>query len=131
MYSSSDAWFLTSLIFSEGWSSLKQVIKTGDLINHAILTKDEINNALSVFVDSGYVEINDRKQMRATGMALKLRNISFYFAGLFRKTDIILERLNREKEKRSAHKTEYFTISEIEHAYREYIEDMHKSKPIS
>lgn len=46
LFEFSDAWFLTSLIVLNKWSTLKEIVAVGDALNHAIFTQDEIDNAL-------------------------------------------------------------------------------------
>lgn len=94
MFGYSDAWFLTTLIMLKKWSSLKQIISTGDMINHAILNQEEIDNAIKKLQPLGYIE-TDGKSWRATEKAIELSNCSaFRRAGLFTMSDVILKRLN-------------------------------------
>lgn len=94
MFEFSDAWFLTTLILLKKWSSLKQIVATGDMINHAIFNQEEIDNAIKKLQPLGYIE-TDGKNWRATKKAIQLSNCSaFSHAGLFTMSDVILKRLN-------------------------------------
>lgn len=126
MYIYSDAWFLTSLILNKDWSSLQQVIVTGDAINHAIFTRDEINVALSKFIALNYVEMDTRKNMRATSKAFELCNKSFLTAGLFSKVEKILNKLNRADDCGQKEIIEYFSEMEINQAYKKYCRMFYK-----
>lgn len=95
MFEYSDAWFLTSLIRANVWLTQDEVTDICDLINHAIISQSEIDNALDKFVPLGYVEICEDKY-RATEKAQELANCSAYKkAGLFSITEVILKRLNK------------------------------------
>ncbi len=94
MFEFSDAWFLTSLILLKKWSSIKEIISTGDMINHAIFNESEIDNAIRKLQSFEYIE-TDGKNWRATKKAFELSNCSsFRRAGLFTMSDVILKRLN-------------------------------------
>lgn len=94
MFEFSDAWFLTSLILLKKWSSLQQIITSGDMINHAIFNEEEIDNAIKKLQPLGLIE-TDGKCWRATEKAIELSNCSaFRRAGLFSMSDVILKRLN-------------------------------------
>ena len=96
MFEFSDAWFLTTLICNKGWASQEQIIVGADILNHAIMTPNEIDNAIEKLVASGYVE-HDQQKYRATEKAHQLADCSaFKRAGLFTKVDVILKRLNRK-----------------------------------
>ncbi len=120
MYTFGEAWFLTTLLLNKEWSSLQQVIATGDVINHAIFTPDEINGALSKFILMGYIEMDDSKNLRATSKAIELCNKSFLNAGLFSKADKILTQLNKSVNFNHSEIIEYFSDHEINKAYKKY-----------
>jgi hypothetical protein len=95
MFAFSDAWFLTSLLVTSDWSSMKDILAVGDALNHAIFTQDEIDNALKKLIPLGYMETNN-KLYRATLKAHELTNCSAYKrAGMFSQIDVILKRLNK------------------------------------
>lgn len=120
MYTFSDAWFLTTLILNKEWSSLQQVIATGDVINHAIFTKDEINVALSKFIPLNYIKMDNSKNMRATSEAFELCNKFFIAAGLFSKAEKILNELNKSVDLDCNETIEFFSEDEIQQAYKKY-----------
>jgi hypothetical protein len=126
MFTYSDAWFLTSLILNNKWSSLDQVIATGDAINHAIFTKSEVNTALSVLIYLDYIEMDNFKQMRATNKALKLWKPSFPRAGLFSQTDKILNQLNKSGDYKNISTTEYFSDHDIDQSFKKYKDNVKK-----
>jgi hypothetical protein len=96
MFEYSDSWLLTTLILNNGWASKEEIIIGADIINHAIMTQSEIDNAIEKLAFSGYIEIKKDKY-RATGKAHELTKCSAYKkAGLFTTIDVILKRLNRQ-----------------------------------
>ncbi|OGS22173.1 MAG: hypothetical protein A2252_04185 [Elusimicrobia bacterium RIFOXYA2_FULL_39_19] len=56
-YSLSDAWLLLSIMLSvkEETVSLKNVIAAGDFIQHAIITRDEINSGICKLQSDGFI----------------------------------------------------------------------------
>jgi hypothetical protein len=52
-----DAWILLAILYNHerGPSSLQDILATADAINHAIPTRDELNNALNRLLAAGYV----------------------------------------------------------------------------
>ena len=95
MFDFSDAWFLTSLIKLNKWATMEEIVITGDIINHAVFTQDEIDNALEKLIPLGYIEYN-KGEYRATERSHELANCSAYNrAGLFTGTEVILKRLNK------------------------------------
>jgi hypothetical protein len=100
-YDYSDAWFLTTLILRNDWADIDQIIAIGDMINHAIFTQNEINQALQRLIPAGYIEV-DNDKYRATPKAQELSNcVAYKRAGMCTKVDVILKRLNV---KRCSHK---------------------------
>lgn len=63
MFEFSDAWFLTTLICLNKWSTMKEIIAVGDNINHAIFNPDEIESALEKLIPLGYIEIEKRNNV--------------------------------------------------------------------
>lgn len=120
MYTFGEAWFLTTLILNKDWSSLQQVIATGDVINHAIFTKDEVNVALSRFLALNFVEMDNSKNMRATSKAFELCNKSFQAAGLFSQVEIMLKQLKKSANIDYIETIEYFSKDEMQQAYNKY-----------
>ena len=126
MYKYGDAWVLTALIFNKKKSSLENLIATGDLINHAIMTVDEINDALTRLIPEGYIMIDQHKRMWPTKEAFKLRTARYYVAGLFSIADQILKQLNKHEKKvanlQPLAQQKYFSDFEDENAYRRYVD---------
>jgi hypothetical protein len=52
-----DAWILLAILYNHerGPSSLQDILATADAINHAIPTRDELNNALNRLLAAGYI----------------------------------------------------------------------------
>jgi hypothetical protein len=95
MFEFSDAWFLTSLIKLNEWSTMDEIIVAGDVLNHAIFNQEEIDNALEKLIPPGYIETCEQKY-RATEKSFELANCSAYKrAGMFAVVDVILKRLNK------------------------------------
>lgn len=121
MYNYSDAWFLAALILIKDWASLQKVIAFGDWLDHAIFTQKEINDALSVLTPLGYVEINHKKEMRATEKAYNLCNSGFNKAGLFDIVSLLLDNLKSMPFVEQPNKVVFFTKDEIKKAYDQYV----------
>lgn len=99
---------------------MQQVIATGDVINHAIFTKYEVNAALSRFVELNFVEMDNGKNMRATTKALELCNKTFQRAGLFSRVEVILKQLKKSGNIDDIVTIEYFSEDEMQQAYNKY-----------
>jgi len=95
MYEFNDAWFLTTLILNKSWASQEEIIVGADILNHAIMSQSEMDEAIAKLIPAGYVEA-DKGKYRATDKAHELANCSaFKRAGLFTTVDVILKRLNK------------------------------------
>jgi hypothetical protein len=96
----SDPWFLTALILRNDWTDIEEVITIGDVLNHAIFTQNEINQALQRLTPIGFIEVEGDKY-RATEKAHELSNcVAYKRAGLFTQVEVILKRLNTKRDKR-------------------------------
>lgn len=94
----SDAWFLTALILIGKESTLKQIVQTGDAINHAIMTQAEIDRALLKLIPAGYIVATSKNTFIATEKSAEISECSaFKRAGLFSMVDVVLKRLNSVK----------------------------------
>lgn len=62
-FDKSDGWLFTILLYFRNRSKLKiiSIIRTGNFLNHAILSLEEINQGLSRFVSEGMVEIKNQR----------------------------------------------------------------------
>jgi len=60
-YISSDAWILTSLAYAinSGKGTLSRIIGAGDYINHAILTRSELNGGISRLIRGDLITESD------------------------------------------------------------------------
>jgi hypothetical protein len=58
-FTTTDCWVLFSIGFSDRGSTLRQIISTGDMLNHAILTRKELECSLNVLLHNGYISITD------------------------------------------------------------------------
>ncbi len=71
----SDAWFFEAVAWAESadaGADLGQVIAAGDIINHAVLGRDEIDGAVHRLVGAGLVEVVARRfTLTARGHALR------------------------------------------------------------
>ncbi len=56
-----DCWVLFSIGFGPRGSTLKQIISTGDFLNHAILTQEEPETSLNRLFYNGYITFADDK----------------------------------------------------------------------
>lgn len=119
MFTFRDAWFLAVLILINDKTNLSQLIVGGDIINRAIFTKEEVNRALSKFLELNFIEIDQNKNMLVTSSGLKLPTKSFYKSGLFSKVEILLKILKKYSAK-EIEIIEYFSDIEINQAYAEY-----------
>lgn len=73
-YKSSDAWILLSVIYAgiEQAASLSRVIATADFINHAIVTFEEMEEALARLAVGDFIVYNDGK------LSPSRRTMAFY-----------------------------------------------------
>lgn len=120
MFTLSDAWFLAVLILINDKTNLSQLIAGGDVINRAIFTKEEVNNALSKFIDLNFVEMDQNKNMYVTRIGLSLRTKSFDNSGLFSKVEILSKSLSKFHIKK-IETIEYFSEDDINKACIEYL----------
>jgi hypothetical protein len=101
----SDAWVFASLrgaINDPGKFSLASLITTGDLLNHAIMTEDEIKQGLRRLYMRGLVEI-DEENIKVTELAKILyAKVEKKRAGLFSVIDNCQKVLNSPRTKRSS-----------------------------
>ena len=71
-----------------------EIVIGGDMMNHAIFTQNEIDDALKKLVPAGYIE-TDKAMYRATEKAIGLSNcLAYRRAGLFGLTEVIHKMLN-------------------------------------
>jgi len=119
MFTFSDAWVLTTLILINDRTTLSQLIACGDIINHAIFTKEDVNTALSKFLELNFIEIDQNKNMLVTSSGLRLPTKSFYKSGLFSKVEILLKVLKKYAVK-EIEIIEFFSDIEMKQAYSEY-----------
>jgi hypothetical protein len=98
----SDAWVFASLqgAFNEtGQFSYSSLITAGDILNHAIMTNEEIKDGLIRLYTRGLLEI-DRENIKVTKLAKKLYvEIEKKQGGLFSVVDNCLEVLNSPRAK--------------------------------
>jgi hypothetical protein len=72
-YTEKDCWVLFSIGFGNRGSRLNDIISTGDILNHAIFTKEELENGLNKLLNNGYIKFsNDR--FYATDKAISFYN---------------------------------------------------------
>lgn len=72
-YEASDAWLLLAIIYAaadKDGASLDEIVATGDFINHAIFTDDEMESGFYRLTRGGYVEEVDLN-FRPTKLTLK------------------------------------------------------------
>jgi hypothetical protein len=54
-YTNEDCWVLFSIGFGNRGSRLNDIISKGDMLNHAVLTKEELENGLNKLLNNGYI----------------------------------------------------------------------------
>ena len=98
----SDAWVFTALYYSNKDKTkinLSKLIAAGDVLNHAIFTKDEIKNAFIKLQRTGIIIIYS-EIIEFTDDGLKLmEKIEKVRGGLFSRIDISLQKLNSRRNK--------------------------------
>ena len=99
--------------------SLQQIVTTGDVINHAILTVDEINIGMNLLLSAGLIELKEKKVM-LTEKGSQYLTITFERAGLFRKIETVLPMLNAKTEGLEIQNFNVFSEKDFTEAYNNY-----------
>jgi hypothetical protein len=78
---SSDAWLLHAILLAEksGDASLEDVVSDADLINHAVLTFDEIDEGVARLSQAGFITVvkkRFRPTLRATQLLKGVRDLA-------------------------------------------------------
>ena len=68
-YDFTDVWLLHSILFSRKGATLKRIISTGDYLNHAIFTYEELNRGLNRLIFNDFVAILGENKFIATQKA--------------------------------------------------------------
>ena len=92
---------------------------TGDVINHAILTVDEINSGINLLLSAGLIELKEKKVM-LTEKGSQYLTITFERAGLFRKIETVLPMLNAKTEGQEIQNFNVFSEKDFTEAYNNY-----------
>ena len=92
---------------------------TGDVINHAILTVDEINIGMNLLLSAGLIELKEKKVM-LTEKGSQYLTITFERAGLFRKIETVLPMLNAKTEGLEIQNFNVFSEKDFTEAYNNY-----------
>ena len=74
IFTKTDCWILFSVGFSDNGSTLKSIISTGDMLNHAVATKDELETSLNRLLHNDYIRYQDDK-FYTTAKAKRFYNI--------------------------------------------------------
>ena len=69
-FTTTDCWVLFSVGFGKKGSTLKNIISTGDVLNHAILTREELEASLNKLLHNDYIS-NKGNKFLATNTARK------------------------------------------------------------
>ncbi len=58
-FTTTDCWVLFSIGFSKRGSTLKNIIRTGDYLNRAILTREELETSLNKLLHNNYIDVSE------------------------------------------------------------------------
>ena len=127
-FSWSDAWVFTALYFSNKDKkkiNLSELIAAGDVLNHAIFTKDEIKNAFIKLQRRGIILIfNEIVEFTDYGLKL-IEKAEKVRGGLFSRVDISLQKLNSKRNKfpfvEDVNNCDFITDEMMDKAYKIYI----------
>lgn len=61
MFTTTDCWVLFSIGFGENASTLKQIISRGDMLNHAIISKNELEISINKLLQNDYISSDEDK----------------------------------------------------------------------
>jgi hypothetical protein len=89
-----DAWFATAVAIQDNPCDLADVIAAGDAIDHAIFTREEIQQAVSRLVGAGLLEVSGDGRFALTSAGADL--LQWRQGGLVEQVDSILELLREE-----------------------------------
>ena len=96
----SDAWVFTSIYYStkdKDPINLKMIIGAGDMLNHSILNKEEINNGFYKLQKRGVIKIYNGILNYTDLGKLIINNAKKTNGGLFSRIDITLKKLNTNR----------------------------------
>ena len=129
MVSYSDAWVFTSILLNHSSRSvsLQQIVGTGDVINHAILTVDEINSGINLLLSAELIELKD-KDVLLTKKGSQYLTKTFEQVGLFRKIEIVLPKLKTKTEGLEIQNFNIFSNDDVSQAYNNYRGLIYKSR---
>lgn len=95
-----DAWVFTSLYYLHKDNQsidLKKIFSTGDVLNHAILTKVELRTAFIKLQRRGVIEIS-KNMINFTQLGKSIiEKVEKIKGGLFSRADITLKKLNSNR----------------------------------
>lgn len=61
VFTTTDCWVLFSIGFGKKGSTLKRIISSCDILNHAIVTKDELETSLNKLYQNDYIGFDEDK----------------------------------------------------------------------
>ena len=65
-----DCWLLLSIGFKKEGATLKEILSSGDILNHCAFLVDELNYGMSKLIENGYV-IKEKDRFKLTSKAIK------------------------------------------------------------
>lgn len=95
-----DAWVFTSIYYSIKDNeplNLSKIIGTGDMLNHSILNKEELNSGFYKLQKYGVIKILDGKIIYTDFGKIIITNSEKTKGGLFSRIDITLKKLNSNR----------------------------------
>jgi predicted methyltransferase len=127
-FSWSDAWVFTALYFTgrdEKIIDFGEIIATGDALNHAIFSVEEIRTAFIKLQSRGVVQIGDNK-IRFTELGKSIiEKAEKVRGGVFSRVDISLKKLNSNRTKlpycKEINDCSFITQEIVIKAYKKYI----------
>jgi len=127
----SDSWVFTALYYSNRHNKnidFKNLLAAGDVLNHAILTIEEIKNAFMKLQERGIIFISkDNFEFTDCGKEL-IQKIEKVKGGLFSRIDISLKKLNSSRNKfgfsKNINNCEFITDGLIDKSYNDYMKSI-------
>jgi hypothetical protein len=129
----SDAWIFTALHYSHKSGDkidLSSLMRAADMLNHAIFTIDELNNAMVKLHIQNIIEIINNTVIYTDLGEHIINKTHFKPGGLFSRVDISLRALNSLRVSRPVDEnpTERKSFSEVDYnnAYKQYYGEFNK-----
>lgn len=132
-FSHSDAWVLTSILYGNiSELDFAEIIRVGDLLNHAILMVTELKDAFFKLQKYCILNIHDNKIILTENGHLLKNYLDKSRTGLFTKIDFVRKKLNSNRMRyqintNDINKCEFITPELIYKSYKKYNREFWKT----